>query len=144
MREDVPGDWMVVSPIPEVQVMYVEQLPANVALGHEAGDLPGLIDRFTVAQRALDLETIAGQLGASGDHRAVRPLLARLCDHEVQGEGHVEDSVCRALVALDVMRGCGTCSFAMRPRHLLAPDVVEMITELGPAVPMRYLIARGV
>ena len=116
--------------------MYTEQRPMR--------EIAGLIDRLDRAKRAFEIEAIADELGATGDHRAIRPLLGRLGDCCVQEDADVEDSVCRALVALDVMREFGNLSFALRPCHVLAPDVVEMIEELGPAIPMRYLIARQV
>ena len=103
-----------------------------------------LIIRFTRATRPSDIASIAVQLADVGDDGAVGPLLRRLGDRQVQALPELADSVCGALVSLGVMCTCGECSFAFRPRHLLAPEVVEMITELGPAVPMRYLIARQV
>ena len=103
-----------------------------------------LIAGLARATTTYEIEAIADQLGAAGDRCAIGPLLTRLGDCQVQEDTDVEDAVCGALVALDVMRTFGNRSFALRPRHLLAPDVVEMITELGPAVPMRYLIARQV
>jgi hypothetical protein len=115
----------------------IEIRPACPAVGE-------LVVRLARATRAREIEAIADQLGAAGDRTAIRPLLACLGDCHVQEDADVEDAVCGALVALDVMRSFGNCSFVVRPRHLLAPDVVEMITELGPAVPMRYLIARQV
>jgi hypothetical protein len=103
-----------------------------------------LITRLPRAGKPYEIAAIADQLGDARDPCAIRPLLERLGDRQVQTSPDVEDSVCRALVALGVMRSCGEFSFAMRPRHLLTLDVVDMITELGPAVPMRYLIARQV
>jgi hypothetical protein len=101
-----------------------------------------LISRFERATGPCEIAAIADQLGDAGEHGAVRPLLARLGEREVQTQPDLADVLCIALVALDVMCSCGTCAFAFRPRHLLAPDVVDAITELGPAVPMRYLVAR--
>ena len=117
---------------------------SEVRATDDGPEVGGLIDRFARAKRPFEVEAIADELGATGDRRAIRPLLARLGDCCVQEDADVEDSVCRALVALDVMRTFGNLSFALRPHHLLAPDVIEMIEELGPAVPMRYLIARQV
>lgn len=101
-----------------------------------------LIARFERATRPCEIAEVADQLGDAGEHCAVRPLLARLGEPVVQTQPDLADVLCTALVALDVMCSCGECNFAIRPRHLLAPDVVDVITELGPAVPMRYLIAR--
>jgi hypothetical protein len=103
-----------------------------------------LLVRLPRAATAWQIAAIADQLGAAGDPCAIRPLLARLGDRRVERDTGAEDSVCGALVALGVMRMYGPCSFALRPRHLLPADVVEMITELGSTVPMRYLIARQV
>ena len=60
----------------------------------------------------------------------------------MQEDPDVEDAVCRALVALDVMCTSGNLSFAFRPRYLLDSEVVEIVRELGPAVPMRYFLGR--
>ncbi len=104
--------------------------------------VPELIARFERATAPCEIAAIADQLGDAGEPCAVRPLLARLGERCVQTQPDLADVLCTALVALDVMCPCGECNFAIRPHHLLAPDVVDAITELGPAVPMRYLIAR--
>ncbi len=101
-----------------------------------------LISRFERATRPCEIAAIADQLGSAGEHCAVRPLLARLGERWVQTQPDLADVICTALVALDVMCARGECNFAIRPRHVLEPDVVDTITQLGPAVPMRYLIAR--
>ena len=103
-----------------------------------------LISRFEQATAPCEIAAIADQLGDAGEPCAVRPLLARLGERGVQTQPDLADVLCTALVALDVMCSCGECNFAIRPHHLLAADVVEVIAELGPAVPMRYLIARQV
>jgi len=112
----------------------VEHRPSSPA----ATELVALLDRTTEPH---EIETIADQLGAAGDRRAIRPLLTRLSDCHVQEDADVEDAVCRVLVALDVMCSSGNLSFAFRPPHLLAPEVVETVRELGPAIPMRYFLA---
>ena len=81
---------------------------------------------------------IADQLRAVRDPRAIRPLLMRLGDPEVQEDRDAEDAVCRALTALGVMRCSGNLSFSLRPRRDLADDVVETIRELAPTIPWRY------
>jgi hypothetical protein len=101
-----------------------------------------LISRFERATSPYELAQIADQLSDAGERCAIRPLLTRLGERRVQTQPDLADVFCTALVALDVMCSCSACSFAIRPRHLLAQDVVDVITELGPAVPMRYLIAR--
>jgi len=102
-----------------------------------------LIAEFECATRPCRIEFLADRLGATGDPRAVRPLLARLGDCRVQEYSDVEDALCGALVSLGVMRASGNMTFAFRPRHLLPPEVVEAVRELGPAVPMRYFLRRG-
>jgi len=102
-----------------------------------------LIDEFEHATRPCRIEFLADRLGATHDPRAIRPLLGRLSDRRVQEYGEVEDAVCGALVSLDVMCAAGNLSFAFRPRHLLPPEVVEAVRELGPAIPMRYFLARS-
>jgi hypothetical protein len=99
-----------------------------------------LLASFNQATDPREIETVADQLGAAGNPRAIRPLLMRLGDWQVQGDADVEDAVCQALVALGVMRSSGNLSFAFVPRHLLEAEVVETVRELGPAIPMRYLL----
>jgi len=113
-------------------------------LEHRPAGMPvdELIAEFELATRPHRIEVLADQLGASADPDAIRPLLTRLGDCRVQEDADVEDAVCRALVALDVMCTAGNLSFAFRPRHLLTPDVVETVRDLGPAIPMRYFLAR--
>jgi len=84
------------------------------------------------------IEAVADQLGAAGDRRAVRPLLMRLGDCRVQEDRDVEDAVCSALVALDVMRCAGNLSFSFLPPEVLADDVVETMSELASTIPQRY------
>ena len=68
------------------------------------------------------------RVGNGGDSRSARCHGGPLCrstspyafgDRHVQADADVEDAVCSALVALDVMRTVGSSSFALRPRHLL-------------------------
>jgi hypothetical protein len=101
-----------------------------------------LLKRLARATHACDIAENAAQLAAVGDVRAIRPLLGRLGEPQVQADRELADVVCDALVALDVMRPCAGGTFAIRPRHLLAPGVVDAITELGSSVPLRYFIAR--
>jgi len=112
----------------------------NTRVEDRPATMTGLISEFEHAARPCRIEYFADRLGATGDARAVRPLLARLGESKVQEYEDVEDAVCHALVALDVMESSGNLSFAFRPRHLLAPDIVETIRELGPAIPMRYFL----
>jgi len=87
------------------------------------------------------IEVLADQLGAAGDRRAIRPLLMRLGDCHVQEDPDVEDAVCGALVALDVMCRSGNLSFSLLSPEVLADDVVETIGELCAAIPRRYFSA---
>ena len=84
------------------------------------------------------IEAVADQLGAARDRRAIRPLLMRLGDCDVQADRDVEDAVCRALVSLEVMRCSGNVAFRLRPRPELADDVVETIREVAETIPWRY------
>jgi hypothetical protein len=103
-----------------------------------------LLERLARATHACDIAENAALLAAVGDGRAIRPLLGRLAETQVQADRDLADVLCDALVALDVMRPCPGGTFAIRPRHLLAPGVVDAITELGPSIPLRYFIARQV
>ena len=103
-----------------------------------------LLERLARATHACDIAENASQLAAVGDVRAIPPLLGRLGEPRVQADRDLADVLCDALVALDVMRPCTGGTFAIRPRHLLAPGVVDAITELGSSVPLRYFIARQV
>jgi hypothetical protein len=113
------------------------------ALGvRESASVADLIARLARATDDDEIAATAERIGGAGEQGAVRPLLERLGDRRVQSRPDLADALCRALVALDVVCPCGSCAFAIRPRHLLAPEVVDVITELGPVVPLRYLIAR--
>ena len=109
----------------------VDLRPASAAFD----ELIGLLARTSNPRT---IEVIADQLGATHDCRAIRPLLSRLGDDRVQEDRDVEDSVCRALVALGVMCCSGNLSFSLRPRRDLADDVVETIRELVGTIPWRY------
>jgi hypothetical protein len=97
-----------------------------------------LIALFAETTQAREIELIADHLGGAGDTRAIRPLLARLGDCQVQEDPDVEDAVCRALMALGVMQSSGNLSFSLRPRRSLPDDVVETIRELAATIPWRY------
>jgi len=84
------------------------------------------------------IELVADQLGGAGDRRAIRPLLMRLGDGRVQDDPDVEDAVCSALVALEVMDCSGNLSFSFLRPEVLAGDVVETIRELAGMIPRRY------
>jgi hypothetical protein len=84
------------------------------------------------------IELVADQLGTTHDRRAIRPLLMRLGDCYVQEDRDVEDAVCRALVALEVMCCSGNLSFSLRPRRDLPDGVVATIREMAGTIPWRY------
>ena len=97
-----------------------------------------LLVLLTQTSNPRTIEVVADQLGAAHDRRAIRPLLMRLGDCCVQEDRDVEDAVCRALVALDVMCCSGNLSFSLRPRRDLADQVVETIREMAGTIPWRY------
>ena len=84
------------------------------------------------------IELVADQLGGAGDRRAIRPLLMRIGDCRVQEDPDVEDAVCGALVALDVMCCSGNLSFSLLQPEALGNGVVETIRELAGTIPGRY------
>jgi hypothetical protein len=102
----------------------------------------GLIERLVRTTDPREIEELADRLGPAGDRRAIRPLLTRLGDCHVQEDADIEDAVCRALMALDVMRSCGNLTFSLRPRPDLPDDVVETIRELAGVIPWRYFGTR--
>jgi hypothetical protein len=97
-----------------------------------------LITLFAEATQPREIEVIADHLGEAGDRRAVRALLARVGDRQVQEDPDVQDAVCRALMSLGVMCSSGHHSFSLRPRHSLPDDVVETIHDLAASIPWRY------
>jgi hypothetical protein len=84
------------------------------------------------------IELVADQLGGAGDRRAIRPLLMRLGDCRVQEDPDVEDAVCCALVALEVMDCSGNLSFSFLRPEVLAGEVADTIRELAGMIPRRY------
>ena len=76
----------------------------------------------------------------SDDLVTIGLLLEALVSDEVNGDRHLETALCRELVELGVMHAEGETTFGLRPRHVLAPEVVTMIGELVPPLPLRYFI----
>jgi hypothetical protein len=109
----------------------VERWPTNSAVEE-------LIVLLAQTTEHRSIVAIADQLRAANDPRAIRPLLMRFGDCDVQEDRDVECAVCRALVALGVMRCSGNVAFGLRPRPDLADDVVETIRELAETIPWRY------
>ncbi len=97
-----------------------------------------LIALLAEATQPREIELIADHLGEAGDPRAIRPLLARLGDCQVQEDPDVEDAVCRALMSLGVMCSSGNLRFSLRPRRDLPDDVVDTIRDLAATIPWRY------
>lgn len=109
-----------------------------------APDIDELIVRLSRTNDAHEIETIADQLSAARDHRAIRPLLLRLADCQGRENACTEEAVCGALMALGVM--CCSCehSFSLRPRRALPDDVVETIREVAAAIPWPYFGTRRI
>jgi hypothetical protein len=97
-----------------------------------------LIERFDRATHPREIELLADLLGEARDRRAIRPLLERLSDCQVQEDRDVEDAVCQALTGLGVMCSSGNLSFSLRPKNGLPDDVVKSIRDLAGAIPWRY------
>ena len=127
--------------------MYRDQRPLRTEMPVGTAVLPTvdeLIDTFTRARLQYEIARTAERLGDTGHHAAVRPLLARLSQHEIQRSPDLERAVCSALAKLGVMHVGPGGRFALRPRHLLAADVVDMVTEMDAAIPLRYFLVRQV
>jgi hypothetical protein len=103
-----------------------------------------LIVHLIKAKSAREIEGLADLLGAAGDRRAIRPLLQRLGDRQVYDDVDTEDAVCGALVVLGVMCSPGNQIFHFLPRDVLAEDVIDVIRELGMAIPYRYFETKHV
>ena len=103
-----------------------------------------LIALLSQATHPREIELIADHLAEARDRRAIRPLLMRLGDCHVQEDPDIEDAVCGALVALDVMWSSGNLSFGLRPRRVLSDDVVETIRECAGVIPWRYFGTRRI
>jgi hypothetical protein len=86
------------------------------------------------------LEAIADALDAEHDRRAIAPLLRRLGSRVVQRNERVEDAFCAALAGLGVMRTTRAGRYVFAPQHQLEPDVIEMLSDLGSATPLRYFV----
>jgi len=117
-------------------------MATHVAIPPVADPVADLIAEFELATRPQRIEVLASRLGATGDGHAVRPLLARLGEPCVQTDRRVEAAVCCALASLSVMCPCGDDGYALRPRHRLAADVVQIVEDLDAAIPLRYFLAR--
>ena len=110
------------------------------SIDRRAGSLPveELIPLLAQTTDASTIAEVADQLGATRDPRVIRPLLEQLRDPQVQAAPAAEHAVCRALVAVGVMRCSGEESYSLRPRRDLADDVVETIRDLVEGFPARY------
>jgi hypothetical protein len=103
-----------------------------------SSEVPGLLDelaRTTTPRRILMLADLAG-----AEHEAATAdvLLRRLGERVMDEDPDVERAVCRALVALAVMRPCGKDRFTLRARHELPLEVVELLHDLDTSIPLRY------
>jgi hypothetical protein len=97
-----------------------------------------LIGRLTEATAPKDVEVIATELAAASDPRAIRPLLHRLGECEIQADADASSAVCRALASLGVMCSRDGSTFQFLPRRRLPDEVVDVIRELGSAIPWAY------
>jgi hypothetical protein len=109
-----------------------------------AVSVEALIVRLVGAVDRCEIESVADALGASRDHRAIRPLLMRIGDFQGSENTYAEAAMCRALMKLGVMCRCGNCAFSLRPRAALPDDVVETIHELAGSIPWPYFGTRRI
>ena len=113
-------------------------MTANIERPLSEQSVEEVIARLDGATNLREIEMIADQLRVFGDHRAITPLLCCLGDERVQDDPEVEDAVCRGLMALGVMCNSGNGRFSLRPRALLADDVIEAIGDSAGVIPWRY------
>ena len=113
-------------------------MTTNVETRRSGSTVEDLIERFDHATHPREIELLADLLGEARDPCAVRPLLERLSDCQVQEDRDVEDAVCQALTALGVMYSSGNLSFSLRAKNALPDDVVKTIRDLAGVIPWRY------
>jgi len=101
-------------------------------------DFDAVLEEFRTTSEGSRLEELADELRGFGRHEAVPVLLYRLGDAHVQEDRDVEDAVCDALVALNVMRRLGNLNFRFLESDQLGPDVQQMIREYEILLPRKY------
>jgi HEAT repeat protein len=107
---------------------------------NDADDMPALIEGFLDAKDPVGSEKLADALGASGDPRAIEPLIRRISDWIVQEDGDVADAVCGALVNLKVMHKLGNLNFRWLPPDYLTPEAQETLNRHLLALPPKYSV----
>src|SRR5260370_30052873 len=67
------------------------------------GSVERAIVKLLLTKNPEEIETLADDLGAMGDRRAVGPLASRLADNRVHDDPDLEEAVCSSLVRLGAM-----------------------------------------
>jgi hypothetical protein len=88
-----------------------------------------------------EIETLADDLGAMGDRRAVGPLASRLADSRVHDDPDLEEAVCSSLVRLGAMDRRGNLNYAFVDPSRLDPQSSDAVRRLGSAIPRRFFSA---
>jgi hypothetical protein len=114
-----------------------------MVLGTGSSRFANLVQDLEQATDAHSLTRAVGALAATGDCRAVEPLLTLLGDRAVQDDPQVETAFCEALVELGAMHRTTNSSYVFLSRDRLASEQAATIGRLDNTIPLRYLIGHG-
>jgi hypothetical protein len=96
------------------------------------------IVRFLLTRNPEEIETLADDLGAMGDRRAVGPLASRLADSRVHDDPDLAEAVCSSLVRLGAMDRRGNLNYAFVDPSRLDPQSGDAVRRLSAAIPRRF------
>ena len=100
------------------------------------------IVRFLLTKNPEEIETLADDLGAMGDRRAVGPLASRLADSRVHDDPDLEEAVCSSLVRLGAMDRRGNLNYAFVDPSRLDPQSGDAVRRLSSGIPRRFFPSR--
>jgi phosphoglycerate kinase len=115
-----------------LKAMYLQQQEVNIMSCEK------LIEEFKSTNDLQKMETLADELGETGDNRAIDILLYRVGDIQTQEDDDVHESICGALVNLGVMRKLGNLNYLIEDESKLSPEVKEMLEKYKMLIPRKY------
>jgi hypothetical protein len=97
-----------------------------------------LVEEFRTETNISRLEKLADKLAEIKDARAIFVLLDKLCDDRMRDDDDLEDAICSALVAHNVMVKHGNLTFTFLPPDSLDKVIAQAIYQKYPPLPRKY------
>lgn len=110
----------------------------KAAVEHHDDPMEVSIVRLLTTTNPDEIEALADGLGATGDTRAVGPLVSLLAAGRVNDDPDLEDAVCSALVRLGAMRRHGNLNYSFVDPSRLTVEGGAALRRLRPLLPGRY------